>query len=1108
MKTKMTVAAVMTALNLAGSAARADGLVVNDWESTAVDSSLPIGMRLICSGPFAYGIEKTGDGSWTLPLDNLATKNPLTVLVRSGKVEITDNDGTPSVESAPSVLDSALFWVAADKNVVADGASVSRWYDVRETLSSGAWGNRHPVAVAVKPAWKSEMAYPELRKESSRDMIWFGGSVSAGVTMRFHDAADRDLAVTLSGIREVFVVTRFSGFFGNVLGSRSGANQYFQSGSIGNMAGTYLARSAKLTVPSGVNSLNGRLFDPRTTIVKSGTQLLNYHHPARNDITVDYFFNDREMENRAGGEYLCEVVFFQQELTTEERAEVECYLTEKWGIECDRTRVDIKIARGAEAEIGDLSGGFTVFGHGSLTLRNAGVPRFDDTDRRSGFYGGLNVAEGTVTVGAAALQAAALSGTAMTAQKRIDGGDYIVSAAAGTEGCVKISVADEAKKVNGVVRLGSVPETVTNIAASAEVFSLAAERELPDNAELSAVQGSREATFFDPGFESASANQVIKEEGTYGGWTYSSLRNAEIYLYQVHGWWCDYDPPEGRFAMGVKFPNASPLTARATTKVTVHSKGAYELSFKTCGRYTTSILQTAISLEKADGTVYPLGSVTSYPLLGYSSRRYRTPVLEPGEYTLALDSTSLGDSMGMFDDFKMTLAPDQDRTEIFPVPHGTFGKVSYTSDYKQLNQIHSWNTADGWTFTLGGRGALNSGCPSVGVTSIGMKENFVYNSGSSRYGDTQLTFWDGDGVATSDVFTTLPKGRWRLRCRVSRWGLSDYWPGKGVMLTAAASPVFAASIVVNGTERQLGTVGAEDFIFARRTFPGVVEVASGDSVAVVLKQTATDAAGQLDDVEFVRVDDEELVANGGFEDSAAWVFVKNNATTAPKSDARILTYGDVGNFGHTRHSGSKALVLVDLGAAEQDLQFTEPGVYRLSFWVRARFYGSPSVYPNKFRHGGNRVRASLADETGNVSEIMLTQSLYETNFVECTALFNVPKSDDGGPIRRKLRLEGINDTVAVRPGKLGWHDDLNAIIDEVSVRKAAQTEISLNKALSVNLNSSAVLNLDFAGTNEVREVRIGGRRLSGTISAATYPGLVSGIGTLYAAPPGFLLIVK
>ena len=88
----------------------------------------------------------------------------------------------------------------------------------------------------------------------------------------------------------------------------------------------------------------------------------------------------------------------------------------------------------------------------------------------------------------------------------------------------------------------------------------------------------------------------------------------------------------------------------------------------------------------------------------------------------------------MFDDFKMTLAPDQDRTEIFPVPHGTFGKVSYTSYYMQMNQIHSLNTADGWTFTLGGRGALNSGCPSVGVTSIGMDESFVYNSGSSRCG--------------------------------------------------------------------------------------------------------------------------------------------------------------------------------------------------------------------------------------------------------------------------------------------------------------------------------------------------------------------------------------
>jgi hypothetical protein len=166
------------------------------------------------------------------------------------------------------------------------------------------------------------------------------------------------------------------------------------------------------------------------------------------------------------------------------------------------------------------------------------------------------------------------------------------------------------------------------------------------------------------------------------------------------------------------------------------------------------------------------------------------------------------------------------------------------------------------------------------------------------------------------------------------------------------------------------------------------------------------------------------------------------------------------------------------------------------------------VYPNKFRHGGNRVRASLVDEAGNASEIMLTQSLYETNFVECTALFNVPEQAGGGPIRRKLRLEGINDTVAVRPGKLGWHDDLNAIIDEVSIRKAAQTEISLNEEVVFDLASGTVLNLDFAGTNTVRGLRIGKRRLSGVINAINFPGTVTGIGSLYVKPSGFVLVVK
>ena len=98
--------------------------------------------------------------------------------------------------------------------------------------------------------------------------------------------------------------------------------------------------------------------------------------------------------------------------------------------------------------------------------------------------------------------------------------------------------------------------------------------------------------------------------------------------------------------------------------------------------------------------------------------------------------------------------------------------------------------------------------------------------------------------------------------------------------------------------------------------------------------------------------------------------------------------------------------------------------------------------------------------------------------------------------------------MAVRPGKLGWHDDLNAIIDEVSVRKAAQTGISLNEEVVFDLASGTVLNLDFAGTNTVRGLRIGKRRLSGVINAINFPGTVTGIGSLYVKPSGFVLVVK
>ena len=1112
MKRQTVFAGIIATTLLRTLTSTAADIVTGDWETAAIDGIDASSVGAIYAGPFSCGIEKTGSGDAALPLDKLATHSHLTVTVKTGKLSITDNGDEVAVPATPpSALDKALFWVAADKNVVLEStAGVSEWYDVRESCNAGTWGNSYPAAIAVQPSWADSMRYPEIKTSDGTTGIWFGGSSSSGATMRFRSAADRTAPQTLSNLSEIFFVTKIVNGLGNTIGSKTGSTQFFQSGSLDKLSGTYLTRSASLIIPSGVNLLNGRLFDPFTTAVQAGTQLWNWHHPVRNTVSADYFFNDREFENRAGGDFLMEAVFFNSPLTLEERTQVENYLMRKWKIASTRPQPNIKIAKGAEAEIGTLPGGFTASGNGTLTIRNADAGTVLDVHGlASEFRGNVNVAAGALTVKGGALEAAALSGVSMNAVKTLDGGDFLVNAGTGKPGEVNVNVTEsvDPSRPEGIIRFNTVAADITNITAKAQVVSFAAARELPRNEAIAAPAALRDATFTDPGFELRQGNGTFNSDVTIDGWTYSDLVHTEIYYNLNGGWWSDYiPPPEGKRAMGIKANGtAAPWTAKAKTSVTVHTKGIYELSFMTYGRYTTSMFQTKISLKSSSGETHILGAVTSYPSAGYAKRRYRTPLLEPGTYELMLDAYSLGDALANFDDFRLTIAPDQERGRVHPVPYGTFGNVVYYPNFLKLDEMHTYNTTPGWTLTLGGRGNLNSGCPSVGATSVGHKSEKYYNAGSSRYGDTQLTFWDGDGIAASDPFATLPEGKWRLRCRACRWGCSDWWPGKGTLLTAAQAPVFSASLMVNGTEHQLGTISPGSYIFSAFTFPGTVAVKSGDTVSVVVKQTVADAAGQLDDLEFVEVDDDEVAINGDFEESMnGWTLAANDTASTTGSARQQQPISN--SFGDNRATGDYALLLVDLGSAEHELTFDEGGIYRLSFWARPRFYEG-STYPNRFRHAGNRIKASLIDEDGNVSEILTTPSLYETNFVEHTALFKVEKSTDA-PRRMKLRLEGLNDAVSTKPGKLGWHNDLNVFIDNLTIRKSPSTDIDIPEDLSINLAEKTLLSLDFDGLKKVKEVRIGKRRLRGEINSRLYPEHVTGIGSLLVEIPGRIIFIR
>ena len=65
--------------------------------------------------------------------------------------------------------------------------------------------------------------------------------------------------------------------------------------------------------------------------------------------------------------------------------------------------------------------------------------------------------------------------------------------------------------------------------------------------------------------------------------------------------------------------------------------------------------------------------------------------------------------------------------------------------------------------------------------------------------------------------------------------------------------------------------------------------------------------------------------------------------------------------------------------------------------------------------------------------------------------------------------------------------------------------------MNIDVADGARLQLDFAGTNKVYSLRIGGSSYVGFVSAATYPELfptLSGPGTLWITPKGTMLIVR
>ena len=87
-------------------------------------------------------------------------------------------------------------------------------------------------------------------------------------------------------------------------------------------------------------------------------------------------------------------------------------------------------------------------------------------------------------------------------------------------------------------------------------------------------------------------------------------------------------------------------------------------------------------------------------------------------------------------------------------------------------------------------------------------------------------------------------------------------------------------------------------------------------------------------------------------------------------------------------------------------------------------------------------------------------------------------------------------------------NDAELFVDQVSVTPAGGAALELDEGLELDLRGAAALRLDFAGTNEVARLRLGGVSVSGYVDASHPSGLVRGTGCLFIRPKGTVLLLR
>ena len=1072
----------------------------------------------------ASHIIKTGGGTWSLPLTAFRQRTPFDIGVRGGKLALSKGNLAPTVAKPTTVLNRAALWIStmddngdrSSKLVVTNGLDgtsyVARWCDERETDVA------NPIFRYCVTDWSAtnyckagmfgvDAVYME---REGKPTVYCNGYKSGKYLLIQRDGAFDEIAT----IRDIFCVFAMVDTYGYLLANtrenQPGYNYGFHNSYIceGPRAfdGKMPIWQATNLIPgpskTGWTFLDGAYVkDPGNTKMPSGIHLISVKS-GRNNGFLGGFWGNQKYQNRQGGDYLYETVVFTNELTAAERADVTQYLLQKWGLQPDAGLANgkVEVAPGTTVEItsdsGDVLPKITVSGGGTMVKAGSGTLEATFLN----FTGEMRVDAGSLLVPDAEMAGVTLSAgsTVQTATSSRKG--LLVSTSSAAAGVARVTGP-------GAVRVTELDETIAKVDVDGGTLALAA----PFKPSVDSLVVGEEAVITNGTGEAYTGSMwtTIDKLGPQYGWF---ITGATANGGNIWAWESQY-PFELQPYMTKDNHRFFNLQGNCLiyTKTYLPCAGVYELTFDICGRQNfdryMNTLQVGPSLDSlTDIAAYK----TQRGASAFSRVSYRLPYAEAGAYIVGIrgqTTGTMGEQAGgtLFDNVSLRFVSAMEDDSVWPIPNGDFERLETAVSAQNTYSYYSIsNTAACWTFDNDGMTSTTTD-PYVGVAVNGFREqnNNYYNyyvATPGKHGFVHLFFANTNGAARTTF--RPPAGTWRLKGDISI--LPMYWRGTDNWKWAAGSDTLDAAVTIGGVTTVLGQRTVSSLNLQEGVWPNSFTVDGETDVMLELRQTVNEHGSlAADNFVLVKVDDEELVQDGGFEaasqstwdgtmTSDCWRGAQNNVGQK-YSYVYPVTYSyNPSYLGYSKWEGNKYMIVVGTGSLEQDIAFPTSGVYRLTLHTADR-RDNPDL-------GNNPLKTSFYPQGGTTNQAVEigTFRAWTTNFAERVAYFRVPSAGN-----YTFRMEG---TITTK------NSDRMIRVDGVSIRHvdegsfAAETP-DVQAGTAIEVANGAKLRLDFPGTLKLDNLKYNGRSYSGILTADNCPCL-RGPGALDITPKGTVILFR